>query len=100
MVLLETSALTFWRHIAAGDLLVNIVGLLDQLLLVLMVVEILYTVQSRFESMCSPHPRSCSSPCSPPFGASSSSRPSRTECSKKGGAAFRAAMIELAPLIS
>src|SRR5262249_41903628 len=48
VVLLGTSALRFWRHIAAGDLAANIVGLLDQLLLVLMVVEILYTVQVSF----------------------------------------------------
>ncbi|MCI0548843.1 MAG: phosphate-starvation-inducible PsiE family protein, partial [Candidatus Rokubacteria bacterium] len=48
LVLLGTSALSFWRHVAAGTLTPNIVGLLDQLLLVLMVVEILYTVQVSF----------------------------------------------------
>jgi uncharacterized membrane protein (DUF373 family) len=48
VVLLGTSALTFWQHMVAGNLADNVVGLLDQLLLVLMVVEILYTVQVSF----------------------------------------------------
>jgi uncharacterized membrane protein (DUF373 family) len=48
LVLLGTSAVAFWRYVAAGTLTGSIVTLLDQLLLVLMVVEILYTVQVSF----------------------------------------------------
>src|SRR5215468_3484558 len=56
VVLLGTSALTFWQHMVAGNL-ADVVGLLDQLLLVLMVVEILYTVQVSFrEHVLTPPP--------------------------------------------
>jgi hypothetical protein len=48
LVLLGTSVVAFVRSVLAGTLASTIVALLDQLLLVLMVVEILYTVQVSF----------------------------------------------------
>jgi uncharacterized membrane protein (DUF373 family) len=98
VVLLGTSALTFWRHVVAGTLAPNIVGLLDQLLLVLMVVEILYTVQVSFREHLLT---------APPFLLVALIAVVRrivvltAEAHKvieKGDAAFRAAMIELALL--
>jgi len=99
VVLLGTSALTFWRHIAAGDLAANIVGLLDQLLLVLMVVEILYTVQVSFRE----HVLTA-----PPFLLVALIAAVRRivvltaeshKVLERGEPAFRAAMVELALLI-
>lgn len=99
VILLGTSAVAFWRHMVAGELAVNIVGLLDQLLLVLMVVEILYTVQVSFRE----HVLTA-----PPFLLVALIAAVRrivvltAESHKvmdKGEAAFRAAMIELALLI-
>lgn len=48
LVLLGTTALTLARSIAGGALATGIIGLLDQLLLVLLIVEILYTVHVSF----------------------------------------------------
>lgn len=99
VILLGTSAVAFWRHMVAGELAVNIVGLLDQLLLVLMVVEILYTVQVSFRE----HVLTA-----PPFllvGLIAAVRrivvltAESHKVIDKGEAAFRAAMIELALLI-
>ena len=98
VVLLGTSALTFWRHAAAGDLAGNIVSLLDQLLLVLMVVEILYTVQVSFRE----HVLTA-----PPFLLVALIAAVRRivvltaeshKVVEKGETAFRAAMVELALL--
>jgi len=72
VVLLGTSALSFWRYVAAGDLANNVVPLLDQLLLVLMVVEILYVVRRIVVLTAEAH-----------------------KVLEKGDAGFRAAMIEL-----
>lgn len=99
VVLLGASAVTFWRHMAAGELAANVVGLLDQLLLVLMVVEILYTVQVSFRE----HVLTA-----PPFllvGLIAAVRrivvltAESHKVMDKGEPAFRAAMIELALLI-
>ena len=98
VVLLGTSALTFWRHATAGDLGGNVVALLDQLLLVLMVVEILYTVQVSFRE----HVLTA-----PPFLLVALIATVRRivvltaethKVLEKGEAVFRAAMIELALL--
>jgi uncharacterized membrane protein (DUF373 family) len=98
VILLGTSAITFWRHATAGDLAANIVGLLDQLLLVLMVVEILYTVQVSFRE----HVLTAA-----PFLLVALIAAVRRivvltaethKLLEKGEAAFRAAMIELALL--
>ena len=48
LVLLGTVALVLAQTVAAGKLSENIVSLLDQILLILMIVEILYTVQVSF----------------------------------------------------
>jgi len=46
--LLLNAAVTFARSIGAGAIGGSIVGMLDQLLLILMMIEILYTVQVSF----------------------------------------------------
>ena len=98
VVLLAATSINFWRHVAAGELAGNIVGLLDQLLLVLMVVEILYTVQVSFRE----HVLTA-----PPFLLVALIAAVRRivvltaethKVIEKGDAAFRAAMIELAIL--
>lgn len=48
LLLLASTASSFWRGLVAGTLPGGIVDLLDRLLLVLMIVEILYTVQVSF----------------------------------------------------
>jgi hypothetical protein len=48
LVLLGTSVIDFARSVLSGSLATTVVALLDQLLLVLMIVEILYTVQVSF----------------------------------------------------
>ena len=48
LVLLGTNAVTLARSVADGGLPGSIVGLLDQLLLVLLIVELLYTVHVSF----------------------------------------------------
>jgi len=48
VVLLGAAALTFGRHLLAGTLPDTAVALLDQILLILIIVEILYTVQVSF----------------------------------------------------
>jgi phosphate starvation-inducible membrane PsiE len=48
VALLATSAVGFVRSVLAGALAARVVGLLDQVLLVFMIVEILYTVQVSF----------------------------------------------------
>jgi uncharacterized membrane protein (DUF373 family) len=55
--LLLDAAVTFARSIAAGSIGGGIVGMLDQLLLILMMIEILYTVQVSFrEHVLVPEP--------------------------------------------
>jgi hypothetical protein len=69
--LLLDAALAFWRSFAGGLSSMNIIPFLDRSLLVLMVVEILYTVQVSFtEHLLVPEPFLLS-PSSPPSGASS-----------------------------
>jgi len=46
--LLVTSAVSLWQSVAAGAPVGDIVHLLDRILLVLMIVELLYTVQVSF----------------------------------------------------
>lgn len=45
LVLLVATGLRFSRSLLAGTLPEHVVGLLDQMLLIVMIVEILYTVQ-------------------------------------------------------
>lgn len=57
VVLLVTTAVTFGRSLLAGTLGANIVELLDQVLLVLILVEVLYSVQVSFrEHVLVPEP--------------------------------------------
>ena len=57
VVLLVDGALTFGRHLFGGTLAGRIVDLLDRVLLILMIVEILYTVQVSFrEHALAPEP--------------------------------------------
>jgi hypothetical protein len=48
VVLLASGALSFWRSLLGGTLVKDIVPLLDHILLILMIVEILSTVQVSF----------------------------------------------------
>lgn len=48
LALLVSTGLTFGTALVAGELPGRVIGLLDQILLVLMIVEILYTVQVSF----------------------------------------------------
>ena len=48
IALLVSAGVTFARTVAAGQIAGSLVAILDQLLLVLMIVEILYTVQISF----------------------------------------------------
>lgn len=57
IALLITGAITFVRTLWARSLMTNIVPLLDQLLLILLVIELLYTVQVSFrEHVVLPEP--------------------------------------------
>ncbi len=57
LVLLVSGAIRFGQGLLAGTLATNIIDLLDQILLVLMIVEILYTVQVSFrEHVLAPEP--------------------------------------------
>lgn len=94
--LLLDAALAFWRGFAAGLSSMNIVPFLDRTLLVLMVVEILYTVQVSFrEHLLIPEPFLL-------VALIASVRriivltAELGELARKGGEAFRAAMIETA----
>jgi uncharacterized membrane protein (DUF373 family) len=56
-VLLANVGLAFWRTLAGGAFADGVIGLLDQMLLILMIVEILYTVQVSFrEHVLVPEP--------------------------------------------
>lgn len=48
LVLLVSGIITFGQNLMAGTLTTNIVALLDRVLLILLVVELLYTVQVSF----------------------------------------------------
>ena len=48
IVLLVDGAVSFWRVLVAGELPVRVIALLDRILLILMIAEILYTVQVSF----------------------------------------------------
>ena len=50
VALLVNGALTFWNDLIAGSLADNIVDLLDNLLLILLIIEVMYTVQVSFRS--------------------------------------------------
>src|SRR5499426_2989139 len=98
LVLLGATAVTLVRSVVGGGLPGSIVGLLDQLLLVLLIVELLYTVQVSFRE----HVLTA-----PPFLLVALIAAVRRivvltaeahKVSEKGEAAFRAAMIELALL--
>ena len=55
--LLGSAALAFWQHFLAGSLSKNIVQLLDHLLLILLIIEVMYTVQVSFrEHSLAPEP--------------------------------------------
>jgi uncharacterized membrane protein (DUF373 family) len=57
LALLVSGAVSLGSHIVTGTLPDNIIALLDQVLLVLMIVEILYTVQVSFrEHVLAPEP--------------------------------------------
>ena len=88
------TALVFWRVLAEGTLAVGAVAVLDRVLLVLMVVELLYTVQVSFrEHTIAPEPFLL-------VAMIASVRriivlnAEMAETAKRGGDAFRAAMIE------
>jgi uncharacterized membrane protein (DUF373 family) len=94
--LLVDAALAFWRTFAGGLSSMNIIPFLDRTLLVLMVVEILYTVQVSFrEHLLVPEPFLL-------VALIASVRriivltAELGELARKGGEAFRAAMIETA----
>jgi len=56
-VLLFSGLISFGQNLMAGSLATNIVGLLDRILLILLVVELLYTVQVSFrERILVPEP--------------------------------------------
>jgi hypothetical protein len=57
LTLLASSALAFWQHLLAGSLSENMVQLLDRLLLILLLIEVMYTVQVSFrEHSLAPEP--------------------------------------------
>src|SRR5215475_12081787 len=57
VVLLVSLAITFWRGLIGGSLPGGVVVVLDQILLILMIVELLYTVQLSFrEHVLIPEP--------------------------------------------
>ena len=57
VALLISTAVSFGTRIFAGDLIANIVPLLDRILLILLIVELLYTVQVSFrEHAVTPEP--------------------------------------------
>jgi len=57
LTLLATATLAFWQHLMAGSLPPNIVQLLDRLLLILLIIEVMYTVQVSFrEHALAPEP--------------------------------------------
>jgi uncharacterized membrane protein (DUF373 family) len=57
LTLLASGALTFWQQLLAGTLSQHIVQLLDRLLLILLIIEVMYTVQVSFrEHSLAPEP--------------------------------------------
>ena len=57
LVLLVSLGINFWRGLAGGTLAGGVVVVLDQILLILMIVELLYTVQLSFrEHVLIPEP--------------------------------------------
>jgi nitroreductase len=57
LTLLGSGALTFWQQLMARSLPENIVQLLDRLLLILLIIEVMYTVQVSFrEHSLAPEP--------------------------------------------
>ena len=57
LTLLASGVLTFWHQLLAGSLSENIVQLLDRLLLILLIIEVMYTVQVSFrEHSLAPEP--------------------------------------------
>lgn len=48
LVLLVAGIISFWQHLMEGSLAANTVVLLDRILLILLIVELLYTVQVSF----------------------------------------------------
>jgi uncharacterized membrane protein (DUF373 family) len=57
LTLLATGTLAFWEQLLAGSLPLNVVQLLDRLLLILLIIEVMYTVQVSFrEHTLAPEP--------------------------------------------
>jgi uncharacterized membrane protein (DUF373 family) len=57
LTLLASVGLMFWHHLMAGSLSEKIVQLLDRLLLILLIIEVMYTVQVSFrEHSLAPEP--------------------------------------------
>ena len=57
LTLLASGVYTFWQQLLAGSLSQNIIPLLDRLLLILLIVELMYTVQASFrEHSLAPEP--------------------------------------------
>ena len=50
VALLAGAAIAFWNHVVEGSLTANIIDLLDGLLLILLIIEVMYTVQVSFRS--------------------------------------------------
>lgn len=70
LVLLVAGIFSFWHGLVRGTLPQDIVTLLDRILLILMIVEVLYTVQVSFRDACWPLNPSSSSGSSPRSGVS------------------------------
>lgn len=98
LVLLVDGAITFGRHLFAGTLPASMIDLLDRVLLIVMIVELLYTVQVSFrEHVLAPEPFLV-------VGLIAGTRrilvltTEFAELAQTGGTAFRHAMLELALL--
>jgi uncharacterized membrane protein (DUF373 family) len=98
LVLLVDGVVMFGRHLFAGTLPGTMIDLLDRVLLVVMIVELLYTVQVSFrEHTLAPEPFLI-------VGLIAGTRrilvltTEFAELAKTGGTAFRHAMLELALL--
>lgn len=50
VTLLATGGVQFWGYVVSGSLSDNIIELLDRLLLILLIIEVMYTVQVSFRS--------------------------------------------------
>ena len=87
IALLVIGLIDFGQSVLVGK--VRSIELLERGLLILLVVELLYTLQVSFRKHALVPSRSCSSASFRPFAASWSLRPSTASCAKKGTATRR-----------